>query len=356
MTSKQVEIVIVTDTLSTEHADLQPAIDRAKRLVEGAFAPNTRRSYAATWRVFVRWCEVHGLSSLPATSQTVTLYVSELVAGEVAGAPKRNQSPDGMAKRMRRPATAASHLSSIAHHHMLKGLESPTEAVQVQLVMESARKTYGATKNKKAPIVSTMLPTIIASIEADKTLSAAAKARNRTLILFGFYGAFRRSELVLEIEVTDIEEKPEGLVVHLRHSKTDQTRRGRYISIMRLPHLPELCPAAAVLRLRKTLSENGVTSGPLFRSMSRNSAGKPLGLNSVALVIKRTVRTAGYNDPAVSYAGHSLRAGYVTSAARAKSSLASIMEVTGHTDLRTLGEYIRLEGSWENHATKGFSY
>ena len=337
------------EDLSVDHFDLGPAVDRAKALVENAFSKNTKRAYKASWVVFERWCVKRNLLPLPATPQIVALYVSEMASGEVEGASKKG-SLEEQPKKKRRPSTISGHLASIHHHHTLAGLDSPTDAPEVNLMMESARRTYGTQKDKKSPILAEMIPSVIDVIDSDPDLSEMAKARNKGLVLLGFAGAFRRSELVHELCIVDFVEKKEGLLVHLRHSKTDQTGIGRYI---RIPYgsSQKTCPVIAILSLRQKLADRGITSGSMFLSESRNNYGKPINTNSVALIIKAAIKAAGY-DPAV-YAGHSLRAGFVTSAAQRNATLPSIMEQTGHTDLRTLSEYIRVEGSWDAHAGKG---
>lgn len=320
----------------------QESVDRATAYGVRAFSPNTHRTYEANWRVFRVWCARHGLEALPAIPPTVAAYLGDLAGGVVPAklADIERVGWDAAPKLARRPASVAGHVTAIYHFHTINDLVSPTRTKAIELVVDGIRNTHGTVKTKKAPILSEMLAAIV----------AGASVRDRALVLLGFAGAFRRSELVIEIELADIEEKPEGLLIHLRHSKGDQAGKGVYVRIPRGNR--GTCPVEAVLALRKTLSDQSVTEGPLFRSASRNSSrGKPLSTNAVATIVKQLVETAGFNP--TEFAGHSMRAGFVTSAARAGRGFPGIMEQTRHKKSDTVLEYIRTEGSWANHVGKG---
>jgi len=339
------EIVLAEESELSTNLDRRPpqeSVDRATAYGIRAFSQNTHRTYEANWRVFRAWCARHGLEALPATPPTVAAYLGDLAGGVVPAklAEIERVGWDAAPKLARRPSSVAGHVTAIYHFHTINDLVSPTRTKAIELVVDGIRNTHGTVRTKKAPILSEMLVAV----------TARASVRDRALILLGFAGAFRRSELVVEIELGDIEEKPEGLLIHLRHSKGDQAGKGVYVRIPR--GAPETCPVAAVIALRKTLSEQSVVDGPLFRSVSRNqSRGRPLSTNSVATIVKRLVEAAGF-DPA-EFAGHSMRAGFVTSAARAGRTFPGIMEQTRHKKSDTVLEYIRTEGSWASHAGKG---
>jgi integrase len=170
----------------------------------------------------------------------------------------------------------------------------------------------------------------------DATDAAVIGARDRALILLGFAGAFRRSELVA-LDVADCEFSKDGLTVTLRRSKTDQEGEGRRIGIPYGAN-PETCP---VRQLQALISETGVLDGPLFRSINRYGR---LGLcrlsgGDVARVVKKLADRAGLDS--ARYAGHSLRAGHATSAACAGASERSIMNQTGHRSVQMVRRYIR---------------
>ncbi len=160
--------------------------------------------------------------------------------------------------------------------------------------------------------------------------------RDRALLLVGFAGAFRRSELV-SLDVGDVAFNTDGLVVQLRRSKTDQEGQGRKVGLP-FGSNPLTCPVRA---LRDWFSQGNITLGPIFRSIDRHGNLKPMRLTdqSVALIVKRSAKTAGLDWER--YAGHSLRAGLATAAAMADVSERSIMEQTGHKSLPVVRRYIR---------------
>jgi len=182
----------------------------------------------------------------------------------------------------------------------------------------------------------------------DATDAGLIGLRDRALILLGFAGAFRRSELV-GLTVDDCAFGKDGLTVTLRRSKTDQAEAGRKIGIPYGSN-PETCP---VRNLQSWIEQGGVSGGPLFRSINRHGQVQPVGLSGidVARVVKKLAERAGLDS--AKYAGHSLRAGHATSAAIAGASERSIMNQTGHRSVQMVRRYIR-DGSLfrENSAGK----
>src|SRR5271170_4271125 len=201
----------------------------------------------------------------------------------------------------------------------------------VRNTLKGIRRTLGTATAPKAP---TLTDDIRAMVEA--TDAGLIGARDRALMLLGFAGAFRRSELV-GLDIADCVFGKDGLTVTLRRSKTDQDGAGRKIGIPYGSN-PETCPVRTV---QAWLAEAGVDAGPLFRSISRHGqvqAGRLSGID-VARVVKKLAVRAGL-DPA-KYAGHSLRAGHATSAAIAGASERSIMKQTGHRSVQMVRRYIR---------------
>jgi integrase len=156
------------------------------------------------------------------------------------------------------------------------------------------------------------------------------------LLLLGFAGAFRRSELVA-LDVEDLEKNPNGIVVHVGRSKTDPEGKGRKLGIP-FGKTPERCP---VLALRAWVKAAGFRAGALFRPVSKHGSviDRRLEDRAVAKIIQRTAKAAGL-DPK-RYAGHSLRSGFATSAALAGAGESAIMKQTGHTSIKTVHRYIR---------------
>ena len=293
---------------------LVPAADRAREFIRAAKAPATIRAYRADWRDFESWCSAHGLTSLPAAPGTVALYLAE--------------SADRL-----KPATLTRRLAAISKAHSAAGNESPASMkhAAVKEVLSGIRRTKGTASACKAPLLVGQLKAALRDSRED-----LLGIRDRALLLVGFAGAFRRSELV-SLEVADIAFTDDGLVITLRRSKTDQEGESRKVGI---PHgsKPATCP---VRNLRAWLETAGISEGPVFRSVDRHGKLGVVALSgrAVALIVKRAARLAGLD--AEVFAGHSLRAGLATSAAAAGASERSIMEQTGHRSVQMVRRYIR---------------
>jgi site-specific recombinase XerD len=297
---------------STDLARLEDVADRAREYVLHAKAPNTLRGYRADWSDFTRWCADRELASLPAAPETVALYLVDL------------------AERCR-VSTLQRRLSAIAQAHKAAGHESPTGHGAVSAVWSGIRRSKGTAQVGKAPALTADIRLMVAGLP-----DSLGGHRDRALLLIGFAGAFRRSELV-GLDVGAIAFADDGLVLTLARSKTDQEGRGERIGI---PYgsTPATCPVRA---LRRWLDASGIADGPLFRSVNRHGhvLGGRLSDQAVALVVKRAIARTG-RDPAA-YSGHSLRAGLATSAAAAGVSERAIAEQTRHKSLVILRRYIR---------------
>jgi site-specific recombinase XerD len=315
----------IISRIEPDDTALGPVAESAREYVRQAKASNTRRAYASDWRHFTAWCAGHGLAPLPASPDTVALYLSALAHAA-------------------KTSTIGRRVSSISQAHQMAGYDPPpTRHITVRTVLAGIRRTKGTAEAGKRPIVTEDLRRIVAELG-----DSGQGIRDRALLLVGFAGAFRRSELV-GLDVGDLEFNPEGLVVNLKRSKTDQEGQGRKVGIPYGSN-PQTCPIRAVKAWLEVL---GVTEGPLFRRIDRHGRvfGERLSDRGVALIVKRLAGQAGF-DSAV-YAGHSLRAGLATAAASAGVSERAIMAQTGHRSLTTLRRYIR-EGSLflENAAAK----
>jgi len=222
-------------------------------------------------------------------------------------------------------------LNAIAEAHKAMGLDSPTSTGIVKNTLKGIKRTMGTASRQKAPA---MTDDIRAMLEvADAGLIGV---RDQALILLGFAGAFRRSELV-SLDVEDCVFGKDGLTVMLRRSKTDQDGQGRKIGIPYGSN-PETCPVRVV---QTWLERAGATSGPLFRSINRHGRvqARRLSPGEVARIVKKLAERAGLD--AAKFAGHSLRAGHATSAAIAGASERSIMFQTGHKSVQMVRRYIR---------------
>jgi integrase len=240
-------------------------------------------------------------------------------------------------------STLQRRLATIAEAHRAAGHESPNSHPKVRLVWQGIRREKGVAQDHKKPALTRHLRLMVSSLP-----ESPLGARNRALLLLGFAGAMRRSELV-GLDVCDLAQADEGLVVTIRKSKTDQVRQGRKVGIP-FGGSPETCPVRAV---RAWLELSGIKEGALFRPVNRHGhvSDKRLSGHAVAEVVKHTLKAAGKS--ARGYSGHSLRAGLVTQAAIAGASERSIQEQSGHRSLLVLRRYIR-DGSLfrENVAAK----
>jgi integrase len=225
-------------------------------------------------------------------------------------------------------------LNAIAEAHKAVGLESPTHSPLVANTMKGIRRTRGTAPLQKSAALTDDIRAMVAATDA-----GLIGLRDRALVLLGFAGAFRRSELV-GLTIADCAFTSDGLTVLLRRSKTDQTGEGRKVGIPYGSN-PETCPERT---LQAWIEAAVVTDGLLFRSVNRHGQVRAAGLSGgdVARIVKKLAERAGL--PAAKYAGHSLRAGHATSAAIAGASERSIMAQTGHSSVQMVRRYIR-EGS-----------
>jgi|SRR5665213_3245714 len=290
------------------------ASDRALEFIHAAKAPATLRAYRADWGDFESWCWAHGLTCLPAAPETVALYLAERAD-------------------VLKPATLTRRLAAIAKAHAAAGHDSPASLkhATVSEVLKGIRRTKGTAQTRKAPLLVNQLRTAIAGSRQD-----LLGLRDRALLLVGFAGAFRRSELVA-LDVADVAFTDDGLVVTIRRSKTDQEGEGRKIGIP-FGSRAVTCPVRV---LRAWLDAAGIVGGSLFRSVDRHGklGTDRLSDRAVAIVVKRAAGLAGLDPEA--FAGHSLRSGLATSAATAGASERSIMDQTGHRSVQMVRRYIR---------------
>ena len=286
--------------------------EQAKDYARQAKSKNTRRAYASDWDDFARWCQPYAFVPLPARPETVALYLTALA--------------DAL-----KPSTLGRRLATISQVHQAAGHETPTTTAPVRLVWAGIRRAKGTGQQGKAPAITAEIGRMVDTLD-ERLLGV----RDRALLLIGFAGAFRRSELV-GLDVGDVHAGHDGLTILIRKSKTDQEGQGRKVGIPYGSH-PHTCPVRAYLAW---IEKCGLTEGALFRSVNRHGtlqAGR-LSDRAVALIVKRAAEKAGLNPD--KYAGHSLRAGLATSAAQAGVSERAIMAQTGHKSVMVARRYIR---------------
>lgn len=298
--------------------------ERADAYRDAARAESTRDVYRRRRAAFAAWCAEHGLSPFPASPETVRRYVTAL------------------ADQGRRPITITGVCAAIRAEHFDAGIFDPTSHPEVQRTRAGIRRRLGTAARKKRALAVSQLAAMCAALPSD-----AQGARDRAVLLLGFAGAFRRGALAA-LQVSDVESIYDAIRIFIRRDKTDQEGRGRWIVVPEGDH-PETCPAAA---LRTWLGVIARCSGPLFvrmRSGRRRSDGtdpapavlteEQLRPGTVATIIKARAQAVGI-DPK-DLAGHSLRSGFLTAAAKAGKRLDRMMQQSGHVKVDTVLGYVR---------------
>lgn len=300
---------------------------RAEAFAAAARSPRTRLAYASDWRDFLAFCARQQLApALPVDPATVALYLTDLAARAKA-------------------STVTRRAAALSQIHQLAGHSSPTELPALRKLLAGIRRSLGTAPAVKRPLLASDVAAIVRQLPATRI-----GLRDRALLLVGFAGAFRRSELAA-LNWEDLEEQPQGLAVTIRRSKTDAEGQGRKVG---LPRGREACPVAALAAWREECGATlgGATSGPVFRRVDRH--GRLLARLSgqaVALVVKR--RAAAIGLEASEFSGHSLRAGLATSAALAGKSERAILLQTGHRSTAMLRRYIRNGSLFQDNAAEG---
>lgn len=279
---------------------------RAALFVASAQAENTRTGYASDWRIFTRWCTEAGRAALPATADTLRLFIVDEL-------------------QRRKVSTVARHIAAIEDKHRAHKLATPYTH-EIRELMRGARRTHGTAPRQKAALDPRDLRKMCTELLRIGTRTAA---RDRALLTLGFAAGMRRSELT-GLDVDDLQFAPKGVAVTLRKSKTDQDGNGRQVGIFYGKHKSS-CPVRA---LQAWLKLRGAAPGPLFPGQTGRLSGE-----AIFQRVKHAATIAGLN--AADYAPHSLRAGCVTAAILAGAATPLIMKRTGHRAIATLEKYVR---------------
>lgn len=301
----------IAQTRSQQLADLE---ESAKRRLAGALADNTKRAYRSDVDHFDQWCSRHGLDALPAVPRTVHLYINAL-------------ADDGY-----KASTIQRRLSSIRKVHRAAGEPDPCDSELVSQSWKAIRRDddVEVAQEGRSALLTDQIHSMVDSLDGgtDKV------RRDRALILIGFATGARRSELAA-LDVEDLEFRPEGVLVTIRQSKTDQTGQGRVASV----HYGNgHCPVRA---LREYLDAAGIDSGAVFRTTGRwgNVRDNRISGKSINRAVKSAADAAGLDASKVG--AHSLRAGHVTQRKVAGDSNDAIMDQTGHKSESTMRRYDR---------------
>ena len=288
-------------------------------------ANNTVRAYKSDFNDFSLFCTQNGFKSLPSEAKIVSLYLTHLSTKDV------------------KMSTLKRRLVSIGVIHKLKGHYLDTKHPIILENVMGIKRRKGSVQRGKKPILINNLKKIINVID-EELGNEIKKFRDRSIILIGFSGGFRRNEIV-SLDYQDLDFVSEGLKINLKKSKTDQFGEG---SVKALPYFnnTQYCP---VISLKKWINISNINSGPLFRRFSKsfNLSNNRLTDQTVALLIKKYLTLAGINSK--NYSGHSLRSGFATSAADAGVEERSIMAMTGHKSPEMVRRYIKEANLFKNN-------
>ena len=294
--------------------------------LEHSKAPNTIRAYKSDFSDFVLFCSKNGFRSLPSEPRVVSLYLTHLSTNDA------------------KMSTLKRRLVSIGVVHKLKGHYLDTKHPSIIENILGIRRRKGSYQKSKKPLLINNLKIVINVID-EKNKEEIKKFRDRTIILIGFSGGFRRNEIV-SLDFEDLDFVEEGLKINIRRSKTDQFGKG---SVKALPYFdsPQYCP---VVTLKKWLEISKITTGPLFRRFVKGSklSENRLTDQTVALLIKEYLNLAGIDSK--NYSGHSLRSGFATTAAESGVEERSIMAMTGHKSSEMVRRYIKEANLFKNNA------
>ena len=308
---------IVTD-LKKLHEDTLHNLKSSK-------ANNTLRAYKSDFKDFLVFCAKHGFNSMPSDPKIVSLYLTHLSSNS-------------------KISTIRRRLVSIGVVHKLKGHYLDTKHPIIIENLMGIKRKKGSIQIGKKPILINHLKQIINVIDEQK-IDEIKKLRNRSLILVGFSGGFRRTELI-SIDHEDIDFVGEGVKINLKRSKTDQFGEGL---VKGIPYFnnEKYCP---VISLKDWINLSKIKTGPIFRRFKKGSilTNNRLTDQSVVLIIKEYLKLAGIENK--NFAGHSLRSGFATVAAESGADERSIMAMTGHKTTQMVRRYIREANIFKNNA------
>jgi site-specific recombinase XerD len=293
--------------------------------LQNSKAHNTIRAYKSDFDDFGLFCVKNGFQSIPSEPRIISLYLTYLSTKNV------------------KMSTLKRRLVSIGVIHKLKGHYLDTKHPSIIENIMGIKRRKGSIQKGKKPILINNLKQIINVIDESKN-KKITKLRDRTIILIGFSGGFRRNEII-SIDFDDLDFVTEGVKINLKRSKTDQFGVGL---VKGLPYFDnsQYCP---VLSLKKWIKESNIISGPLFRRFSKGSklTERRLTDQTVAIIIKKYLKSAGIDSK--NYSGHSLRSGFATSAAESGAEERSIMAMTGHKSTEMVRRYIKEANLFKNN-------
>jgi integrase len=294
---------------------------RAEEAALNALAPATRKAYATDWAAFVAWCRARAYAPLPAAPPTVARYLPH-------------------AAKTLKAASIGRRIAAIAHYHEQAGHPNPMAHPIVKNVWKGVRREIGIAQKGKSALTIDGLRSVVAGFGARRI-----DVRDRALLLLGFGAALRRSEIVA-LDVADVAFVTEGATIHIRRSKTDQEGAGVLLGVP-FGSNPETCPVRALQAWIAAL-DDASPAAPLFVTLNRHAqAGDRRSASAVAEIVKRRCAAV---DLAGDFSGHSMRAGFVTTAAGAGVDALEISNQTRHKSLDMVRRYSRPATIWKSNA------
>ena len=296
-------------------AEALAALAAAMDFADQALAPATLRAYRAAWRHFCRWCDEAGWPALPADPETVAAYLASLSATHTS-------------------STLVQRLAALSRAHRLAGLPWPSAHPAIRNTLRGIQRKHGRPTKQAGALMTDELTRLVAT--CDTTLTGR---RDRALLLLGYAGALRRSELVA-VEREHVQLTPDGLRLLIPRAKGDQTGKGVSIGLPRAGS-PERCPVRA---LEMWLEASGCRYGPVFRGIDNRGVISNRGLHPDAvrtILAKRAALAGVVVASGERLSPHGLRAGFITQAYVNGARDEQIMDHTRQKDLRTMRGYVR---------------
>ncbi len=299
---------------------------KAKQSILLSKSENTINAYESDWDDFVYWCELNKTIAFPATPETIANYINDLADNAKAN-------------------TISRRISAISENFNASGIpDNPCKSSLVKSALRGIRRLKGTYQQGKTPILLEDLEDIFEEMDS-LDLDPIVKLRDKAILLVGFMGAFRRSELSA-IEVENLSFSPQGMEIFVEASKADQEGQGAVVAIPYIENA-EFC---AVRALKEWLRYYGIKSGPIFRGFTKKMTLRKTAISdkSIAEIVKKYVSLIGL-DPQM-YGAHSLRHGFATTAAAFGVEERNIMRQTRHHSVNMVRRYINEASRFENNA------
>lgn len=311
------------NTIETYHT----LIEAARTLYDQRISDSTKRVYKSDWEIFKAWCNQHHLNADQSTTENIALFLT------------------AQFKNGTHPSTLQRRLAAIRFWFFNKNMPSPTENHLIVSLMKGIRRDKQAKpKSPKKPAVVSVLKKMV-DTSPPNTLRGI---RDRAILLLGFAGGYRRSEITA-INIEDLSYNENGMDVSIQRSKTDQEGKGDIKAILK-GTTPHYCPIIAV---QTWIQKSKIISGPLFRGITKSGLIKQnrMAPDVIYQLMKRCALQAGLNFE--DYSPHSLRSGFTTSAIENSAKITKVMSVTKHKSMKNLQSYILHAERYEQHPAKG---